>query len=114
MRSIFIALVFAASLLSAKVFAAAAGDAKAGEKASTACAACHGVDGNKTLDNTYPKLAGQYADYLVKVLQDYRSGARANVIMNGQAANLKDKDIADIAAWYAVQSSDLKDLRNFK
>ena len=51
---------------------------------------------------------------LIKTMQDYRSGARSNVIMVGQAANLKDKDIADIAAWYASQASDLKDLRDFK
>jgi cytochrome c553 len=42
------------------------GDAAAGKKKATACAACHGLDGNKTLDNTYPKLAGQYPDYLLK------------------------------------------------
>ncbi len=112
MRSILTVFVLAASLVSGSSFAA--GDAKAGEKAALVCAACHGADGNKTLDATYPKLGGQYADYLVKTLQDYRSGARVNVVMNAQAANLKDKDIADISAWYASQSSDLKDLRDFK
>jgi cytochrome c553 len=106
--------VLAAASAGDATAAAAPGDPKAGEKASVACAACHGADGNKTLDGTYPKLAGQYADYLIKTMQDYRSGARSNVIMVGQAANLKDKDIADIAAWYASQSSDLKDLRDFK
>lgn len=116
MRTIFptivLALVLAASLFSGN--ALAAGDAKAGEKAAAVCAACHGADGNKTLDASYPKLGGQYADYLIKTLQDYRSGARVNVVMNGQVANLNDKDIADIAAWYASQTTDLKDLRDFK
>ncbi len=112
MRITFLAAVLAASLFSGKAFAD--GDAKAGEKAAAVCAACHGTDGNKTLDATYPKLGGQYADYLVKSLQDYRSGARVNIVMNGQSANLKDKDIADIAAWYASQTTDLKDLRDFK
>jgi len=94
--------------------AMAAADAKAGQQAAAVCAACHGADGNKTLDGTYPKLAGQYADYMVKTLQDYRSGARVNVVMNGQAAVLKDQDIENLSAWFASQSSELKDLRNFK
>jgi cytochrome c553 len=113
MRSILSVFVLSASLLGGQAFAAAP-DAKAGEKSAAVCAACHGLDGNKTLDATYPKLGGQYADYLVKALQDYRSGARVNIVMNGQAANLKDQDIANISAWYASQTSDLKDLRNFK
>lgn len=114
MRSILNVFVLAASVASTCASAAAAGDAKAGEKAAAVCGACHGLDGNKTLDATYPKLGGQYADYLVKALQDYRSGARVNVVMNGQAVNLKDQDIANLAAWYASQTSELKDLRNFK
>lgn len=113
MRSMFTVFVLG-SLLLGGIASAATGNPKDGQKASAVCAACHGADGNKTLDATYPKLAGQYADYLVKVLQDYRSGARVNIVMNGQAANLKDQDIADIAAWYSTQASDLKDLRDFK
>ena len=105
-------IILASALSSSGAFAA--GDPKAGENASAVCAACHGADGNKGLDGTYPKLAGQYADYLVKSLQDYRSGARVNAVMNGQAAILKDKDIEDIAAWYASQKSELKDLHEFK
>ena len=35
------------------------GNAVAGKQKAAACAACHGADGNRTLDNTYPKLAGQ-------------------------------------------------------
>ena len=42
------------------------------------CAACHGADGNETLDDTYPKLAGQYPEYLAKSLHDYKSGKRKN------------------------------------
>lgn len=113
MRSILTAFVLSASLLGGQALADVP-DAKAGEKSAAVCAACHGADGNKALDASYPKLGGQYADYLVKALQDYRSGARVNVVMNGQAATLKDQDIANIAAWYASQSSDLKDLRDFK
>lgn len=74
------------------------------------CAACHGADGNKTLDNTYPRLAGQYADYLEKAMRDYRSGKRKNAIMGAQAQPLTDKEIADVAAYYAAQKSEIHDL----
>ena len=45
----------------------------------------------------YPKLAGQYPDYLAKALRDYKSGARKNPIMAGMAAGLTQKDIDDVA-----------------
>ena len=48
-----------------------------------------------------PKLAGQNASYLVKQLNDYKSGARVNATMAAMAAGLSDEDIADIAAWYS-------------
>lgn len=94
--------------------AQAAADIKAGEKAAAVCAACHGIDGNHPLDASYPKLGGQYVDYLTKALQDYRSGARVNVIMNGQAALLKDQDIANVTEWFASQDGQIRDLRDVK
>ena len=48
-----------------------------------------------------PKLGGQDAGYIVKALQDYRSGARKHPSMNGIAASLSDQDMADLAAYYA-------------
>jgi len=84
-----------------------AGDAEKGQALSTTCAACHGTDGNSALD-TNPKLAGQYESYLVQALKSYRSGDRQNPIMMGFAAALSDDDIADLAAYFAAQSSDLK------
>jgi len=74
----------------------AAGEAKAKE----ICAACHGADGNSQLPD-YPKLAGQYSDYLEKALRDYKSGARKNPIMAGFAAALTKDDIANLAAWFS-------------
>ena len=94
--------------LSPAVFAA--GDAAAGKAKSAVCAACHGPDGNKPIDANTPKLAGQHEDYLAKVLRDYRSGARANAIMGAQAGNLKDQDIDDLAAYFASQKGDLKEI----
>lgn len=88
----------------------AAGDAAAGKAKSAVCAACHGADGNTPIDANTPKLAGQHEDYLAKVLRDYRSGARANAIMGAQAGNLKDQDIDDLAAYYASQKGDLKEI----
>ncbi|MEK6663060.1 MAG: cytochrome c [Pseudomonadota bacterium] len=80
----------------------AAGDAAAGKEKSAACAACHGPDGNSTVPD-FPKLAGQNGDYLSHTLKAYKTKARTNAIMNGQAANLSDQDIANLAAYYASQ-----------
>ena len=65
------------------------------------CAACHGKDGNTPIDPTYPKLAGQYRDFLQRSLLDYQSGARKNAIMAAQAQPLSRADIANLAAFYA-------------
>ncbi len=50
-----------------------------------------------------PRLAGQHADYIVKALEDYASGARQSPFMAGFAATLNDEDRADLAAFYASQ-----------
>jgi len=85
------------------VTVADAADLAAGqEKAKTVCAACHGLDGNSQVAD-YPKLAGQYPDYLAKALRDYKSGLRKNPIMAGMAAPLTPKDIDDVTAYYASQ-----------
>jgi cytochrome c553 len=76
----------------------AAGAAKAKE----ICAACHGMDGNSPTPD-YPKIGGQYEDYLAKALRDYKSGVRKNAIMAGFAGALTKQDIANLAAHYASQ-----------
>ena len=81
----------------------AAGQAKAKE----ICQACHGLDGNSTVPD-YPKLGGQYPDYLAKALRDYKSGARKNPIMTGFAGALTAQDIENLAAYYASQPPVLK------
>ena len=80
-----------------------AGDPAAGQEKSAVCVACHGPDGNSPIAMN-PRIAGQYADYMVHVLTEYRSGARQNPIMAGIAAALTDEDIADLAAWFSSQS----------
>lgn len=96
-----ILMLVVAGLLSGQVMAA--GDAEAGKQKAAVCAACHGQDGNSAAA-MYPKLAGQGAPYTVKQLQDFKSGARENAIMQGQAAGLSEQDMQDLAAYYASQS----------
>ena len=93
-------------IMLAGVSAFAQGDVAAGKEKSAPCAACHGADGNST-DPNFPLLAGQHADYLVKALEDYKSGARKNAIMAGFAAGLSRKDREDLAAYFASQKGPL-------
>lgn len=81
-----------------------AADIEAGKKkVAEVCAACHGADGNST-NSAYPRLAGQHADYIVKALADYKSGARKDPIMGGMAAPLTPQDIENVAAYFASQN----------
>jgi cytochrome c553 len=83
------------------------GDAEAGKtKAAAICAACHGADGNSTIP-VNPSLAGQNYSYLAQALKDYRTGARSNPIMNGQAAGLTDEDIENLAKYFSSQTGNL-------
>ncbi|MBX2824896.1 MAG: cytochrome c4 [Gammaproteobacteria bacterium] len=77
-----------------------AGDPEAGKAKSAVCAACHGMDG-KALLPEYPNLAAQGEKYMIKQLQEFKSGARENALMMPMAANLSDEDMADISAYYA-------------
>jgi len=83
---------------------APAADAQAGQAKSAPCAACHGVDGN-SVNPQWPKLAGQHPQYIYKQLQDFKSKARVNPIMNAQTASLSQKDMRDLAAYYAAQTT---------
>jgi cytochrome c553 len=78
----------------------APGGSMAGKSKSEVCHACHGPTGN-AVQPLYPDLGGQHQDYLEKTLRAFRDGSRQNAIMAGFAANLTDRDIKDIAAWYA-------------
>lgn len=75
---------------------------EAGKEKSRPCAACHGADGNSATPD-FPRLAGQHSDYLVKALKDYKTGKRKNAIMAPQAANLSQRDMEDLAAYYSHQ-----------
>jgi cytochrome c553 len=103
--ALFVALAFVASASAS----APTGNIANGKNKAGTCAACHG-DGNKTLDASYPKLAGQYPDYLSKALHEYKSGKRTNAIMGGQAANLSEQDIADLTAYFGSLDGTVHDL----
>jgi cytochrome c553 len=85
------------------------GNANAGKQKAASCAACHG-DGNKTINDTYPKLAGQYPEYLSKALHEYKNGKRKNAIMGGMAKPLSEQDIADLAAYFGSLKPEIHDL----
>jgi len=95
----------AALLLVAAPLALAEGDAAAGAKKRSLCEGCHGIVGYHTaFPAVYhvPKLGGQHAAYLVKALQEYRTGERSHPSMRAIAAGLSDQDMADLAAYYAA------------
>lgn len=78
-----------------------------GVKGGIACATCHGLDGAKPVAPENPVLAGQYQDYIVRALLDYKSGKRVNPVMKSIADPLKRQDIDDVAAWFSSQKSSL-------
>jgi len=102
MKNLVLALVCGAASMSAM----AGGDITRGAELAKKynCASCHGADYKTPLDPTYPKLAGQHADYLAHSLAAYKRGnksinGRNNPIMAGMAQPLSDQDMADIGAY---------------
>lgn len=83
--------------------APSAGNAKRGATLAAGCAGCHSLDGN-SLNPEIPHLSGQPAEYLVKALQEYRSKARKDPLMNPAVRGMKDRDFVDLAAYYARQT----------
>ncbi len=68
------------------------------------CIGCHGIEGYRTSFPTVyqvPRLGGQHAEYIVKALEAYKTGARNHPSMKGIAATLSTKDMEDLAAYYA-------------
>jgi len=94
------------------------GDAKAGQAKAAVCGACHGIDGNSAAPN-FPKLAGQGERYLLKQIHDIKAwdtetnpakkatAGRAVLEMTGILINLNDQDIADVAAYFSSQNTQL-------
>src|SRR5262249_60940876 len=78
--------------------AGAAGDVSAGRRKALQCQTCHGLDGLSKLPEA-PHLAGQPEPYLVKSLNDYRSGVRKHDMMTLVVPPLTDQCVADRAAF---------------
>ena len=95
-------LVCAALLAISSAATAASGDATAGKKKSTPCAACHGENGI-SVSPEFPNLAGQYPDYIETALKHYQNGKRKNPIMAAQVKDLSPKDMMDLAAYFSSQ-----------
>jgi cytochrome c553 len=69
----------------------------------SACAACHGVDGNGTGDHQFPKLAGQDRAYLLTQLEAFKSGARKSDVMAPVVADLSRAQLAELARFFSRQ-----------
>lgn len=80
-------------------------DLAKGQALSTSvCAACHTNDGSRG-SPANPILQGQHPEYLVKQLTEFKSGKRANAIMQGMAAPLSEEDMRNVAAFYASKQA---------
>lgn len=100
-----LASAFSASANSAAPAKSAQPDLAKGEASYGAvCAACHGADGNSGTP-TFPKLAQQHPQYLVKQLQEFKSGKRANAVMMGFASALSEEDMRNIAFWVGSKAA---------
>ena len=80
------------------------GDPTAGKDKAAMCGGCHGDDGNSFVAD-FPRLAGQYENYIVKQVRDFQSGHRANNdTMAGMAQTIASvEDAHDIGAYFHLQ-----------
>jgi cytochrome c553 len=95
---------FAAASFGFSACALAAGDAAAGETKAATCLACHGPAGNSTQANT-PSLAAQPPLYVFYQLLQFREKRRSDPLMSPMAANLTDRDMQDLAAYFSAQKA---------
>lgn len=81
--------------------------------AKGACVSCHGANFSKPIDGSYPKIAGQHADYLVVALQSYAVQGnpqlgRGNAIMVGQVAQFKRAELKAMAQYIGSLPTELR------
>ena len=105
-KKLFVAITTSAALTATAIPALAsnAGNPSAGQKKSTVCVACHGTDGKST-NPMWPTLSGQNPSYLLKQLQDFKTGRRSDPNMAPIVKQLSPQDMADLAAYYASQGN---------
>jgi cytochrome c553 len=97
-----------------------AGDANVGREKADAerCIECHGIDGqgqghSNGPEGKFARLAGQSPAYILKQIQEFRTGARKHDQMAIMARSITDEDVLDIAAYFAAQPAmrgDAKDV----
>ena len=97
--AVVITTAFALPAIAAGAVAPAKADLAKGQEKAAACMASHTADGTRGLPAN-PILQGQHAEYLVKQLNEFKAGKRANAIMSGMAAPLTHEDMVNIAAFY--------------
>lgn len=78
-----------------------------------ACVSCHGANFNKPIDGSYPKIAGQHADFLYVALKAYKTEGnpqvgRGNAIMAGQVKQFSLKELKAMAEYISSLPGDLK------
>lgn len=76
--------------------------ARGNGRGAIACSACHGIDGSGNAQATYPALAALPAAYIVKQLEDFKSGSRSNVTMRDIAAGMSAEEMLLAAEYYAA------------
>ena len=67
---------------------------------ANSCVGCHGADGNSMVPS-FPKIAGQYEDYLYQALKSYQNGQRTNAIMSGIANTLNEKQMKKLSKYFS-------------
>jgi cytochrome c553 len=77
------------------------------------CVACHGENFAKPIDPSYPKIAGQHADYLYVALKAYKTEknpniGRSNGVMAGMAKQFNNNELKEIAKYIGSLDGDLK------
>lgn len=77
-----------------------------------ACVSCHGANFDKPIDPSYPKIAGQHADYLFVALKAYKTAhplvGRSNAIMGGIAKQFSNAELKELASYVHSLDTDLK------
>ena len=90
------------------------GTAKAAELVTKGgCTSCHGPNLSKPIDPAYPKIAGQYADYLYVALRSYKTNdrpliGRAHPVMGGIAKQFSNNELKVLADYVASLPSEIQ------
>ena len=87
--------------------------------AKGACASCHGAEFNKPIDGAYPKIAGQYPDYLFTALKSYKiegnaQVGRGNAIMGAQVKQFSNKELKLMAQYLGSLPADVHTIAQSK